>query len=126
MASNALGGTAFLKVDGTQYLLRGNFKVYPNNKERTGVAGADGVHGYTEKYDVPSIEGDISDTGGLSIQGLLNITNSTVTLELVNGKTYMLSNAWYAGQANLNGVDGSLPVKFEGLRCAEVLAGANS
>ncbi|MDD2794362.1 phage tail tube protein [Acidocella sp.] len=122
MASNALGGTAFLKVDGQQFLLRGSFKVYPNTIERTGVAGADGPHGYTEKYNVPSIEGDISDSGGLSIQALTGITNSTVTLELVNGKTYVLSNAWYSGQANLDGVTGSLPVKFEGMRCAEILA----
>ena len=122
MASSALGGTAFLKVDGTQYLLRGNFKVYPNLKERTGVAGADGVHGYTEKFNVPSIEGDITDTGGLSIQGLQNITNSTITLELVNGKNYILNGAWYSGQANLDAVAGTLPVKFEGLDCSEVLA----
>lgn len=122
MASQAIGGTAALKVDGTQYKLRGNFKVYPNDTERTGVAGADGIHGYTEKYVVPAIEGDISDDGGLSVQALLNITSSTVTLELINGKTYVLVNGWYAGQANLDGVQGQLPVRFEGTSCRELVA----
>ncbi|WP_298214626.1 phage tail tube protein [Acidocella sp.] len=124
MASQALGGTAFLKVDGTQYLLRGNWKVQPNNKQRTGVAGGDGVHGYTEKYLVPSIEGDISDMGGLSVQALQNIINSTVTLELVTGKTYVLQSAWYAGDGTLDGVQGQTAVKFEGMSCIENLAGS--
>jgi hypothetical protein len=122
MASNALGGTAFLKVDGNQYLLRGNFKVMPNTVENTGVAGADGPHGFTQKFNVPSIEADITDTGGLSVQALQNITNSSITLELVNGKTYLLASAWYAGQATLDAVTATLPVKFEGMSCNEILA----
>jgi hypothetical protein len=122
MASTAIGGTATLKVDGVQFRLRGNFKVMPNALERTGVAGADGVHGYTEKYLVPGIDGDISDNGGLSIQALLSITSSTITLDLVNGKSYILHSAWYAGPATLDGVQGQIPVKFEGTQCTEITA----
>lgn len=122
MAVTAIAGTAFIKVDGVQYDLRGNFKVMPATTENTGVAGADGVHGYTQKYVVPSIEADLTDTGGLSITTIYGLTNSTVTLELVNGKVYVLNQAWYSGPTNLNAVEGTLPVKFEGFNCTEILA----
>jgi hypothetical protein len=122
MASQAIGGTAFLKVDGAQVQLRGNFKVMPNLTENTGVAGADGIHGYTQKYVMPAIEADISDSGGLSVTALQNITSSTITLELVNGKQYVLANAWYSGQATLDAVVGQVPVRFEGTSCMELTA----
>lgn len=123
MAVAAIAGIAFLKVDGVQYDLRGNFKVMPATVERTGVAGGDGaVHGFTQKGLVPSIEGDLTDTGGLSISAITGLTNSTVTLELINGKVYVLNQAWYSGPTNLNAVEGSLPVKFEGFNCTEILA----
>jgi hypothetical protein len=123
MASKALGGTAFMKVDGTQYMLRGNWKVQPNAVVRTGVAGGDGTHGYTEKYQVQWIEGDISDYGGLSVQALQNITDSTITLELNNGKTYVLVSGWYAGTGELDAVQGQTTARFEGMDCEELLAG---
>jgi hypothetical protein len=122
MASNAIGGTAYLKIDGTQYKMRGNWKVAPNAVMRKGVAGMDGTHGYSESYQVQYAEGDISDAGGLSIQALQNLTNNTVTLALVNGKTYVVVNAWYASPGELDVVQGQTTVRFEGMDVEEMLA----
>jgi hypothetical protein len=36
-----IAGVAFLKVDGQQYPLRGNFMVSPSAVERAGIAGQD-------------------------------------------------------------------------------------
>jgi len=116
-----IGGVAYLKVDGTQYALKGNLTVSLDAFERTGVAGMDGVHGYTEQPRVPSIEADLTDIGGLSMQQLRAVCNATVTVELRNGKTYILRNAWTSTAAELNGVEGSATVKWEGMQGEELL-----
>lgn len=120
MANKIIGGVAYLKVDGTQYSLRGNLKVSPSSRERTGVAGQDGVHGYTEVPRIPFIEGDISDSGGLSVLDLEKLTDVTVTAELASGKTYVLRNAWVSGAREVNAAEGSMTLRFEGLSCEEI------
>ena len=122
MANLNLGGVAFLKIDGVQYALRGSFKVQPSRVQNSGIVGQDSVHGYKTTPVIPFIEGDISDSGGLSLAALQGITNSTITAELANGKTYILAGAWYAGAPPLDTVEGKIQVKFEGLSCNELLA----
>ena len=122
MASQKIGGVAFLKVDGVQYSLRGNLKIMPLTSTRTGVAGQDGVHGTTRKPVVPYMEMDISDLGGLSVKALQAIDNSTITAELDNGKVYILVNGWYAGEAVVDSMDGKVGARFEGMDCQEQTA----
>lgn len=122
MAAQAFAGTLFFRIDGAQQRLSGDFKVQPNLTENTGVAGPGGVLGFTTKYVVPSIEGTIADSGGLSVKALANITDSTITCELVNGKSYVLSNAWWSGSSTVDVMEGKVPVKFEGLSCRELVS----
>lgn len=119
MAANRVAGVCFLKVDGVQYSLRGSFKVQGIMTQKSGVAGLDGVHGYKEVPVVPSIDGEITDSPTLSIAAFQNITDSTVTAEMATGKTYILQNAWYAGTAELEGDEGKITVKFEGMKIIE-------
>lgn len=120
--ANKVGGVAFLKVDGAQYLLRGELIVSIDPFVRTGVAGQDSVHGYTEAPRVPFISATLTDTGGLSLQQLQRITCSTVTVELNNGKVYILRDAWTAEARELNTTEGSMAVRFEGMAGEELLA----
>jgi hypothetical protein len=122
MAAHKVGGVAFLKVNGFQYLLRGDLMVSPDLYERTGVAGQDGIHGYTEAPRVPFVSGKLTDTGGLSLAELQRMIDVTVMLELNNGKHYVLGEAWIAEARELNTQEGSVEVKFEGMFCEEVLA----
>jgi hypothetical protein len=119
--ADKIGGVAYLKVDGAQYALRGNLVVSPDPFEREGVAGQDAVHGFTEKPRVPYIEADITDMGGLSLEKLRLITDSTVTVELANGKTYVARNAWIAGARDLNTSEGTTKVKFEAKQIPEMM-----
>lgn len=120
MSRRRIGGTCYLKIDGTQYALRGNLEISPNLSTRSGVAGMDGIHGYTEKPKVPYVSGDLTDLGGLSITTLHAIDDATITVELANGKTYVLSNAWYADDPNIKADEGTVPFKFEGVDCKEM------
>lgn len=112
-------GIAYIKVDGKQFPLRGNMTVMPSATVRTGIAGQDYVHGYSELPVVPYIEGDFSTTADWSIADIKGITNATVTAELANGRTYVLRGAWQAGDLPLESADGKVKLRFEGLDCKE-------
>lgn len=115
-----IAGIAFLKVNGNQYPLRGNFVVSPSPIERAGIAGQDYVHGYSELPRVPYIEGDVSLVPELSVEDIEAITDATVTAELANGKTYVLREAWCKAALELQSRDGQTRVRFEGITCDEL------
>ena len=110
-----IGGTAFIKADGRQYALRGNLIISGDPIEREGVAGGDAVHGFLERPRVPSISGDVSMTPDLSIPELRAMADVTVTAELINGKVYVLRNAWTADAMELNVGDGQVGVVWQGM-----------
>jgi hypothetical protein len=114
-----IGGIAYLKVDSRMIPLRGSFTVTPSGTKKTGVAGQDGVHGYTETPLVPSIKGNVSMTPEISVEELDAITEATVTAELANGKNYILRGAWSCGGEAIDTAEGQMPVNFEGLSCNE-------
>jgi hypothetical protein len=118
--TNRIGGVLSLKVDGNQYEARGNFHVTPSKVKRDGIAGQDGVHGYTEMPVVPLIKGDISIGNLLSLETLEGITESTVQVQLANGRTYVLSQAWVTSAFDLDTVDGKVEVTFQGIACTEI------
>lgn len=114
-----IAGTAYVKVDGAQYTLAGSLTVSPNSVNREGLAGLSGVAGYSETPRVPFIEGDFYTSAALSMPALQAVTNATVTAELANGKTYVLRNAWLAGEPDINAAEGTTTLRFEGIECIE-------
>jgi hypothetical protein len=119
-----IAGIAFWSVDGQQYAVRGNLEVMPSRQERTGIAGQDSIHGYSELPVVPYISGDVSTIPGTSVEAVDAVVDSTVTAELANGTVYVLRNAWRAERSTINTRDGQFNVKFEGLTCDELLPAA--
>lgn len=119
--ANAVGGIAYLKIDGVQYDLRGNAKYSPGDIERESVAGMDGVHGYKEMVAVPYIEMDLTDRPTIEIKKLQALNDVTVTLELINGKAFTLRNAWYVTRAEMDAAEGQMTVRFEGKSGEEVV-----
>lgn len=122
MPRNRRVGLLYFKVDGTQYNAKGNFTYNLGNDKREAVVGADRVHGYKVMRQVPFIEGEITDSGDLSLATLQNLDESTVTLELENGKSIVLRDAWYAHEGTGGTEEGGIPVRFEGYSAEEVAA----
>jgi Phage tail tube protein len=121
-ATNRIGGVLAFFVDGQTYEARGNFQVTPSRVRRTGVAGQDAVHGYIEEPVVPQIRGNITVKNGataLSLQTLEGVTSSTVQINLANGMTYILSQAWVTSAFNIDGHDGQVECTFEGMSISE-------
>lgn len=111
---NLVGGTCQFLVDGTQYALRGNLKVSLGDVKRESVVGADGFHGIKEIPVASYIEAQVSDLAGLDIDTVQSLKNVTVNVKLNNGKTGVLSNASQMNQVELDAVDGSYTIRFEG------------
>lgn len=118
----AIAGIAYLKANGKQYNLRGNLNISIGQFQRETVTGQDGVHGYTEMPKAAFIEAELSDSGELSLEEIGAITDATITAELINGKVYLLQQAWCMMPPDLNAADGSMTVRFEAKRGQEITA----
>lgn len=116
---NRRAGTIYFKVDGAQYDAKGSFTYNLGSPKRETILGADRVHGYKEMPQAPFIEGEITDRGDLDVAALQAVDDATVTLELANGKTIILRNAWYAADGDIGTEDANIQVRFEGHQAEE-------
>lgn len=123
MANRLVGGIAYVKVNGQQYALKGNLTYSPGTLERETVLGMDGIHGYKQTPKAPMVEMDLTDSPELDMKTFEEMTDVTVTVELGNGKQFVLSNAWCTMAPEIDATEGQGTVKFEGLK-GEVITSA--
>lgn len=120
--SNKRAGRIFFKIDGEIYDAKGSFTYNLGGETRTELVGHDSVHGFSSVPRAPMIEGEITDRGDLDVQAMQALEDVTVTLELNNGKTVALRNAWYASEGDIQTEEGNIAVKFVGLSAREIPA----
>lgn len=119
-----VGGIIQFKVNGQQLNAKGQFTYGYGKEERKAIEGSDRIHGFTSKIQTPYIEGEITDTGDLSIETIAAFVDETITLELANGKIFALYGAWSTNKDGISGQtdESNIAVRFEGLRAKEVRA----
>lgn len=110
---NRRAGIIYLKIDGALQEAKGSFSYNLGHPKRDGIVGADGIHGYKETPQIPFIEGAITDSSQINLEKLVLLDEVTVHLELNNGKTVVLSNAWFAGEGTPTTEEAEIPVRFE-------------
>lgn len=120
MSRNLRGGRISLKVNGEIYDAKGSFDYNLGKPKREGIVGGDRVHGFKELPQIPFIEGKITDRGNFDFSGLLDLTDATITLELANGKTIVLREAWFASEGKASTEEGEIEVRFEGISAEEI------
>jgi len=113
-ASKAIAGTAYLTIDGKQFTLGGKCTVKPADVVREGKTGLSGVAGYKESPKIPSIDIELFVDQDTSMLDMNKITDATVTVELVDGRAYVLRNAWQSGDLEHDVAEGTATVTFEG------------
>lgn len=118
-ASKRVAGLLYCSINGVTLPAKGNFTVGMGTPKRTEVIGSDGIHGYKEEAQAPFIEGTITNRAGLNVKQLLTAEDATITLQLPGGKTYVLREAWQAGDGNINMDEGEISVKFVGMSMDE-------
>jgi hypothetical protein len=117
--TNLLAGTATLTVNGTAYKLVGDFSYSVSKVTRETMKGMDTVHGYKETPHAPFIAAKLRNTSGLSVADLNAMTNVTVVVELGNGKTVIGRNMWTVEDQEVDGSEGTIPVRWEGMNVEE-------
>jgi len=117
---NLRAGLLSVKVNGEILDAVGNFDYSLGTPKREAIVGADRVHGFKETPQVPYVEGEITDRASLDLRNLFNTQDATITLALRSGKTVLLREAWYAGDAKASSETGAVAVRFEGLSCEEL------
>ena len=124
MAENRRAGAIFFKIDSVLRDAKGNFTYNVGGPKREAMINADlSVAGYKEMGQVPFIEGEVTDQRDLVLADLVNLENTTVTLELASGKVFSLTSAWYAGDGNAQTEEANIEVRFEGLEAEETNSG---
>lgn len=118
----ARAGKITLKTDGMVHDAKGSFTYNLGRDKLTGIAGADRVHGAYSQVQVPFIEGIITDGEAVDLDAVLTARDITVTLDLDNGKTIVLRQAWFAGEGNVTTEQGEIAVRWEGISATEISA----
>lgn len=117
--TNRLAGVAYLTVDGTNYMLAGDFTYSVSKVARETLTGQDRVHGYSEKPVAGKMSCSVRDAGGLSVASFNAMTNVTVTVELANGKTIVGRNMWTVEPQEVKTAEAIFEVKWEGFSVEE-------
>jgi len=114
---NRLAGILFLKIDGEMYQVKGGFTYNLGLPTREFIPGSEG---FKEIEQAAFLEGEITDHPELDLKRLVTLDGVTATLELANGKVFLLRNAWYAGDGNVASEEANITVKFEAAKGEEI------
>ncbi|PVZ12646.1 MULTISPECIES: phage tail tube protein [unclassified Pseudomonas] len=107
-----VAGTCYVKIDGTQLILKGGVEAPLMDKTRETV-----VPGYFKEEDkAPFVKLTAVHTPNFPLKALTEGINMTLTAELQNGKVYTLSGAYLVSQPTSKGEDGTLELQFDGIK----------
>lgn len=109
-----LAGVANLSVDGRRYMLADGLQYGVSTVERTSLVGQDRPHGYSEKPRVGFVSATLRDAYGMSVADFNAMTNVSVVAELANGKTIVGRNMWTVEAQEVNTMEGTFAVRWEG------------
>ena len=117
-----VAGFLKLKVNGVLKQGKGEFEYNLGQPKRTPVLNADGtVAGFKEEAQAPFIKGKITDASDFDVVELLNLVDATATLDLANGKTFVLQEAFYSGEGTINTGESEIEYEMTGTRAEEIL-----
>ena len=107
------GGVIFVKADGKQFDVKGQFEYNLGYPKRDPIIGHDGTHGYKEMPQEAYISGEITDSVDMNLKNdLLALAGANITLELANGKVVVLEEAFYSGDGTVQSEEGNIAVRF--------------
>lgn len=110
----SIDGTAYDIVDGVTYVL--------STRKRETQIGISGPQGYKETFTAGQIKMKIRDAASLSVKALTGLTSSTVSVNVANGKTVGGTGMWVTEAIEVDPIEGSFDVTFEGREVQEIKA----
>jgi hypothetical protein len=98
MSNNANAGIAYITIDGVSYSIAGDASYTLSTVTREALMGPDGFHGYKEMPAPGKISIKFRNGSAVDVNLLNSIVNSTVVLEMNNGKTAIGRNMFRDGE----------------------------
>ncbi|MGY1490720.1 phage tail tube protein [Methylobacillus pratensis] len=114
MAAKRIAGVVYFKIDGEQLECTGSLQVPLNTKVRESVLGQTKVAGYKETLRAGYISGAFAFDADFPVEKVTEGEDMTITAELANGKTYVLSGAYLVDESDVANDDGTVELRFEG------------
>ena len=109
-----LAGVLALEIDGTAYTVVGEVTYVLSQMSRETLIGVNGVHGYKEMPVAGSIKARLRDSGSFSAAMFGGLTSSTVTVKAANGKTISGVGMWNNAVVEVDPIEGTFEVEFQG------------
>ena len=105
-----IAGTLSIDVDGVKYTVGdGTFSVNISGKKREMIPG---TGYYKETLTNCFVKGEVKAAPGLKTKDITEVVNATVQITAANGTTYVISEAAYTGDSEIDVSDGKVPVEF--------------
>lgn len=120
MADQRRAGLIQFKIDGKIYDAKGSFTYHYGTPKREAIIGSDGVHGYKETPQASFIEGAITDRQTLDVKALMLARDVTASLDLGNGKIFVLREAWNASDGTASTEEAEIPIRLESKNAEEI------
>lgn len=114
MSQNISSGILSIVADGVPFNVMADVKYDVSETEIEVVSGVDRHKSERHKPVTPFIEATISDSGDLSTQALTGARFDVVQANLQNGKVIKINKAIVTSRSEVNAIDGTLVVRFEG------------
>lgn len=109
-----IAGMATFFINGASYSTDGQFTVKIQDTKRNPIMDSNGTVHYSEEFVPSMISGNILTTPNLNPDVITALTNATVMVQLKNGSTGMLDEAFFTGDANVTTQDGQMAIEFQG------------
>jgi hypothetical protein len=118
--SSRRGGVLTLNIDGTDYdVVEGVTYILSKTKRET-LSGISGVQGFKETPIAGQIKAKLRDDGGFKAADFATKTASQVIVNAANGKTVAGTNMWLVETIEVDPIEGTFEVTFEGVSVREV------
>lgn len=114
ITSRRLAGIVALTIDGEAWDVASDCEYDPTGVERETIKGQSRVEGYSEMPAAGFLAFTLRDRGDTTVQQFKLMTNSTVVVNLANGKTVMGANVWCTKSEEVRTQEATFQVRFEG------------
>ena len=112
-------GVVSITIDGITEDCKALATIRPTGFMREAIVGADRYHGTALKAAVPGADITITDRQGLDVAKLQALLDTTIVIELANGKLWQLTNATTLDQIELSPEEGEIALVFAADSCEE-------
>lgn len=117
------GGVFSLNVDGTDYDVVDGVTYVLSKVKRETLTGINGVHGYKETPVPGQIKAKLRDNDSFLAGMFASLTGSQVIGQCANGKSIAGAGMWTVETTEVDPIEGTFEVTFEGASVREITNG---